>query len=74
MTLDLSLVDTHAHLDMHDFERDRADVIVRAREAGVSRIICTGIDVESSRLCIGLAERYPEVLATVGIHPKISAS
>ena len=65
----LSIVDTHAHLDMEPFNKDRAEVIARALESGVSTIITIGTDLESSRKAIELAEEYPEVLATVGFHP-----
>lgn len=64
-----TMIDTHAHLDMAPFNKDRTEVIVRARDAGVSTIITVGIDLESSRKAIRLAENYPEVLATVGFHP-----
>jgi len=65
----LPIVDTHAHLDMAPFKRDCADVIARARDAGVSTIITVGIDLESSRQVIKLAENHPEIVATVGFHP-----
>lgn len=65
----LSIIDTHAHLDMEAFNEDREAVISRAKAAGVETIITVGIDLESSRAAIGLAERYPGVLATVGFHP-----
>ena len=64
-----TMIDTHAHLDMAPFDKDRTEVITRARDAGVSTIITVGIDLESSRKAIRLAENYPEVLATVGFHP-----
>ena len=62
-------MDTHAHLDADAFDDDRAEVIARAREAGVSTIISAGTDLESSKKAIALAEKHPEVLATVGFHP-----
>ncbi len=63
------LTDTHAHLDYEEFEKDLDAVVARAREAGVARIIAIGTNVESSRKAVGLAERFPEVFATVGVHP-----
>ena len=63
------LIDTHAHLDMAPFNIDRGEVIRRAREAGVSKIITIGIDMESNRKAIELAEAYPDIWATVGFHP-----
>ncbi|MFC2018410.1 TatD family hydrolase [Chloroflexota bacterium] len=64
-----AIVDTHAHLDMDPFNKDLSQVIARAGEAGVSRIITVGIDLESSRQAIRLAEDHPQILATAGYHP-----
>jgi len=65
----VKLVDTHAHLFWEDFESDREEVISRARDAGLEVILNLGTDVETSRACIALAEKYPMCLAAVGIHP-----
>ncbi|MGV1099121.1 TatD family hydrolase [Thiovibrio sp. JS02] len=65
----VSLLDSHCHLDMADYEDDLADVLARARGAGVSRIITVGIDLASSQKAIALAERHEGVFATVGVHP-----
>lgn len=62
-------MDTHAHLDMHQFNRDRAEVITSAWDAGVGTIITVGVNLESSEKAISLAEKYPGVLAAVGFHP-----
>lgn len=63
------IVDTHAHLDMAEFADDLKEVIERAVEAGIGRIITVGIDIESSLKAIELAERYPAVWAAAGVHP-----
>jgi len=63
------LIDTHAHLDMKEFDADRAEVIARALAAGVGRIVTVGTDIDSSRKAIALAETYPQIYAAVGIHP-----
>ena len=65
----LNVIDTHAHLDMSHFDVDRELVIARASEAGVRLINTIGIDVESSRRAVSLAEKYPQIAASVGIHP-----
>ena len=65
----LSLVETHAHLDYHDFANDLEDVLRRATDAGVMRIITIGTSVESSRRAVDLAEKYPNVFAAIGVHP-----
>jgi TatD DNase family protein len=61
--------DTHAHLSSREFERDLPDVLARAEAAGIARILCVGIDLESSRRAVQLAESHPAVYATVGWHP-----
>jgi TatD DNase family protein len=63
------LIETHAHLDYPDFADDFDDVLRRATEAGVSRIITIGTSIESSRRAVGLAERYPNIYAVIGVHP-----
>ena len=65
----MKLIETHAHLDYPDFQPDLEEVIARAVEAGVTRIISIGTGLESSRRAVGLAERFPNVFAVVGIHP-----
>ena len=63
------LTDTHAHLDFPEFEGQIDAVIARAREAGVHRIITIGIDRDSCRKSIAIAEKYENVFAVVGLHP-----
>ena len=63
------LTDSHAHLTSEAFSDDLESVMARAEAAGVHRIIAIGCDVESSRRALELAERYPQVWATVGLHP-----
>jgi TatD DNase family protein len=61
------VIDTHAHLDA--LEDDPADVVARARDAGVTRILTVGTDVAGCRRALELADRYDEVYAILGIHP-----
>src|SRR5947207_8610877 len=63
------LIETHAHLDYPDFANDLDDVLRRAIDAGVTRIITIGTSIESSRRAIDLAEKYPAVYAALGVHP-----
>ncbi|HXH13931.1 MAG TPA: TatD family hydrolase [Alphaproteobacteria bacterium] len=63
------LVDSHAHLDMPQFDADRPDVIARARQAGVAAILTLGIDGPSSQRAVALAQEYDGVYAAVGVHP-----
>jgi TatD DNase family protein len=63
------LVETHAHLDYPDFANDLDDVLRRANEAGVTRIITIGTSIESSRRAVDLAEKYSSIYAVIGVHP-----
>lgn len=63
------LFDTHAHLHFPDFAPDLDAVLARAREAGVRRMVTIGTDGETSRAAVAIAERDPEVWASVGLHP-----
>jgi len=56
-------------LDYPDFAPDFDDVLRRANEAGVTRIITIGTSIESSRRAIELAEKYPKIFAVIGVHP-----
>lgn len=62
--------DTHCHLTDEQFDADREQVVARARQAGVTRMITLATDVASSRAALALAEQYPGVYAAVGIHPE----
>jgi TatD DNase family protein len=63
------LIDTHAHLDYPEFAADFDDVLRRAKDAGVTRIITIGTSIENSRRAVELAEKYPSVYAVIGVHP-----
>lgn len=62
-------IDSHAHLEMGEFDRDRDMVIRRASEAGVGRICTVGTSLPDCRKAIEIASRYSNVYAIVGIHP-----
>lgn len=68
----IEIIDTHAHLDMPEFDNDREEVIKKALENGVTAIVTIGINMESNRRAVELAEKYPCVLAGIGIHPQES--
>ena len=61
--------DTHAHLDFPDFREEVDEVVQRAADAGISRIVTIGTELESSRRAIDLAKRFDGVFAAVGWHP-----
>ena len=60
------MIDTHAHLAALD---DPDEAVARAAEAGVTRILTVGTDVEDGRRALALAERHERVFAILGIHP-----
>ncbi len=62
------LIDSHTHLD--HCEEDASFLVEDAGRAGVDLIIQSGIDLERSRYSVSLAERFPQVFATVGFHPQ----
>ncbi|MBC8256352.1 MAG: TatD family hydrolase [Candidatus Marinimicrobia bacterium] len=63
------LIDTHAHISYKDYS-DRIDEVIQVAENnGVEKIISIGVDLPSSEECLKLAEKYPAVYATCGIHP-----
>ena len=63
------LTDTHCHLNFEKFDADRDEVLERAREVGLTNILNPGIDAETCREAIALADAHPEVYAAVGLHP-----
>lgn len=65
----LPLFDSHAHLDVEDFDRDREELL-RSIGESMAGIIDPGCDILSSRMALDLAHQYPFVWAAVGIHPE----
>jgi TatD DNase family protein len=70
----VELFDTHAHLHFPEFASDLDAMLARARAAGVHRIVTIGTDGETSRAAVAVAERDPEVWASVGLHPHDAAA
>lgn len=66
-TVQTGAVDTHCHLFLLD--DDPATAVEAARSAGVDTLVCVGIDPESSRRSVELAESFRGVFATAGMHP-----
>ncbi len=67
------LIDTHAHLFDKRFRNDLRAVLDRAAASGIERIVCLGIDCESSLESVRIANEYPIVVAAVGIQPNHAA-
>ncbi len=68
MTLTM-LIDTHTHLDDARYDGDRMAMITRARETGVEAFVTIGCDLATSQAAVALAEQYPFVYASIGVHP-----
>ncbi|RKN65728.1 TatD family hydrolase [Paenibacillus ginsengarvi] len=64
------LTDTHTHLNVRQFDDDRDEVIERARQNGVSRIVNIGFNRETIPSSIELTETYDFIYSTVGWHPQ----
>ncbi len=65
----MNLIDTHCHIHESDYPLDREEVLTASTEAGVTKIICVGTSLESSREAIEFASRHDDVFATIGVHP-----
>ncbi|MFH1349677.1 MAG: TatD family hydrolase [Pseudomonadota bacterium] len=63
------LIDSHAHLDMPHFDKDREQVLERAVKGGIRQIITIGVDLSSSLNALELAHKYDFIFSTVGYHP-----
>jgi TatD DNase family protein len=63
------MVDTHAHLDFKEFDKDREETIERAFLSGVKKIINVGCDLKTSKNSIELSNHYENIFAAIGIHP-----
>ncbi len=64
------LIDTHAHLNTEAFDNDREEVIQRAQDVGVSRIVNIGFNRETIPSSVELAETYDFIYTAVGWHPQ----
>lgn len=68
------LVDSHCHLMLDHFEPDLDRVLERAQAAGVGALVLPGIDLETSRTAVQMAESDDRLYAAVGIHPHSASS
>jgi len=65
----MELIDTHCHLTFEGLTENLEAVLQKSTEAGVNTWLTVGTDLNHSRKCIQLAEKYPDIYAAVGIHP-----
>lgn len=67
----MKIVDTHTHLAGEEFDEDRSEVILRAKEAGVGMVFLPAIDVKTSEAVLKLSHEYPGyAYPMVGLHPE----
>jgi TatD DNase family protein len=63
------LVDSHCHINFPELARDLDGVTARMRAAGVSHALCVSVNLETFPEVLAIAERFPNVYASVGVHP-----
>ncbi len=67
----LSFIDTHCHLDGEEFAADSDEVVARAREAGVAKVLVPGIDLKSCQTVMDTCHQYPDFCyPMLGLHPE----
>ena len=66
----MKLFDTHAHYNDNAFDRDREALLDALPDAGVGAVVIPGVDVESARSALALAESRPWLFAAAGLHPE----
>ena len=65
------MIDSHCHLDGEEFAEDLGEVVLRAKEAGVTKVLVPAIDLKSCHSVLNLCERYPDFcLPMLGLHPE----
>jgi len=63
------IIDAHCHLYYDELASDIDNVIQRAIDAGVSRLVCVGTNIEDSKKCLSITENNDDIFASSGVHP-----
>ena len=63
------MIDTHCHINDEKYKNDIDQIVQRAIDSGVKKMICVGVDLETSEKAILISDKVEEVYATVGYHP-----
>lgn len=66
------LVDSHCHLnriDLTEFDNNLDNVMIKAREAGLECCLCVSVELDEFPQLVKIAERYPDVYISIGVHP-----
>jgi TatD DNase family protein len=69
LSYNIYMLDVHCHLNLPQFSNDLEEVLQRAKEKDVEKIINTGTTIEDSQKAVELSEKYENLYAIVGIHP-----
>lgn len=67
--MNTTFIDTHCHLNFKRFKKDREDVILRSKTAGIAGFIVPGTDLPLSEMAVEIAAHHEGVYAAIGIHP-----
>jgi TatD DNase family protein len=65
----MRIIDTHCHIQDDEYKFNIEDVLMRAKESGVKKMICIGTDYRTSKLAVELAEKHENIYAVIGVHP-----
>ncbi|MBK6266322.1 TatD family hydrolase [Marivirga sp. S37H4] len=63
------MIETHAHLYAEEFDKDRAEMLERAQQEGVKELYMPNIDSESIDAMLEVEQKFPQTVATMGLHP-----
>ena len=63
------LIDTHCHLYYDEIKNNLSDILDRANEANVTRFICAGTNINTSKQCLEITEEDDNIFASCGVHP-----
>lgn len=70
----LNLVDTHCHLNLPQLSNQIDNLLIEANRNGVQKVIVPGIDMQTSKLAVEIAEQHPAIYAAVGYHPHAAST
>lgn len=65
----MELFDTHSHYNDEKFDKDRGELIKQTHEAGITKFVCAGYNVKSSKEAVKIANKYEYVYSICGISP-----
>ncbi len=63
------MIDTHAHIYLGDFENDLEEILLRAEQTGISKILMPAIDSTTHELMFKVEERFKSCISMIGLHP-----